>query len=304
MSNQHRSADAPSPETTPQGPPVPPLPPGITLAATPIGNLSDATFRLRSALGEADVIAAEDTRRVRALAAGLNVALRAHLISLHEHNETARLQELVDRAEAGERILVVSDAGMPTISDPGFHLVAAAASRGVGITVAPGASAPVTALALAGLPTDAFTFNGFLPRKGRDRRERLEQIAEASATQILFESPHRVAATLADLAEHCGPDRRAALARELTKLHEEVRRGTLADLAAWAEGGVRGEVVLIIGGSPHPKAADSSDSRVRSLAAEVRALADLGLRLKDAARHVAAREGVAVNALYRAATRQ
>lgn len=296
---------------------IPDLPAGITLAATPIGNLADASYRLVAALGQADVIAAEDTRRVRQLAAGLDVTLDARLIAFHDHNEDSRAPGLLDLAADGNRVLVVSDAGMPTISDPGFRLAALAAERGIPLTVLPGPSAPATALAASGIATDAFCFDGFLPRKGAHRRAALARIAREQRTSILFESPHRLAATLTDLAAACGPERHAAVARELTKLHEEVRRGPLSELADWAADGVRGEIVIVIAGAPAaagPTATAESEHSATApatpaasaldpaLIAEVKQLAALGLRTKTAAQHVASRAGVRARELYNAAT--
>lgn len=291
---------------------VPELSAGITLAATPIGNLADASYRLVAALGQADVIAAEDTRRVRQLAAGLDVTLDARLIAFHDHNEDARAPGLLDLAADGNRVLVVSDAGMPTISDPGFRLAALAAERGIPLTVLPGPSAPATALAASGIATDAFCFDGFLPRKGAHRRAALARIAREQRTSILFESPHRLADTLTDLAAACGPERHAVVARELTKLHEEIRRGPLAELADWAADGVRGEIVIVI--APAPATGESEQSATEpagpaasaldpALIAEVKQLAALGLRTKTAAHHVASRAGVRARELYNAATR-
>ncbi|MDO5727775.1 MAG: 16S rRNA (cytidine(1402)-2'-O)-methyltransferase [Bowdeniella nasicola] len=268
---------------------------GITLAATPIGNLADASPRLRAALRAADVIAAEDTRRVRQLASALEITLTARVVSYHDHNERTRL-ELLLREATTARILVVSDAGMPTIADPGYRLVAAAHQAGVAVRVIPGPSAPVAALAAAGLATDSFTFLGFLARKGRPRATQLAEIATSSHTTIIFESPTRLAATLADLVAECGGEREAAVCRELTKMHEEVRRAPLSELASWAQAGIRGEIVIVI--APAPPVTHEVDP---ALVAEVRALADLGLRLKVAAQHVAARTGVRAKSLFEAA---
>lgn len=289
---------------------TPQLSAGLTLAATPIGNLADASYRLVAALGQADVIAAEDTRRVRQLAAGLGVTLSGRIIAFHDHNEEARADELLDLAAAGQAVLVVSDAGMPTISDPGFRLAARAHERDLPLTVLPGPSAVVTALALSGIATDSFCFDGFLPRKGRRRAAALTRLAAEPRTSIIFESPHRLAATLAELAAACGPEREAAIARELTKIHEEVRRGSLIELEQWARQGVRGEIVIVIAPcssapgvgdpgitSPGPLGDEPAEPDPRFVA-EVRRLAELGLRMKIAARHVATREGINARELF------
>ena len=222
----------------------------LVLAATPIGDPHDAPPRLARLLGEADVVAAEDTRRLRRLAAALGVELRGRLVSYHEHNEQVRSADLVAAAAGGAIVLVVTDAGMPSVSDPGLRVVRAAIEAGVSVTAVPGPSAVLTALALSGLATDRFCFEGFLPRKPGERRRALEALAGERRTMVFFEAPHRVAATLADMAEVLGPDRAAALCRELTKTYEEVRREPLAVLAAGAAGGVLGEITLVVAGAP------------------------------------------------------
>ena len=226
----------------------------MVLAATPIGDPDDAPPRLARLLGEADVVAAEDTRRLRRLAAALGVELRGRLVSYHEHNEQVRSADLVAAAAGGAIVLVVTDAGMPSVSDPGLRVVRAAVEAGVSVTAVPGPSAVLTALALSGLATDRFCFEGFLPRKPGERRRALEALAGERRTMVFFEAPHRVAATLADMAEVLGPDRPAALCRELTKTYEEVRREPLAVLAAGAAGGVLGEITLVVAGAPAPAA--------------------------------------------------
>lgn len=276
---------------------IPPLAPGITFAATPIGTLADASFRLVSALEQADIIAAEDTRALRRLAAGLGVEVKAPVVAYHEHNERSVGSELVEAAARGECVVVVSDAGMPTISDPGYPLATAAHAAGVPVTVLPGPSAPATALALAGLPTDTFTFYGFLPRKGRARADRLAALAASSHTGVLFESPHRLAATLTDLVQACGGDRAAAVCRELTKVHEQVRRGSLRELADWAQAGVRGEIAVVVG-PPIPD--DAATAAVTELVAQVEELTDLGLKPKVAVKYVAERGGANARELYAA----
>lgn len=267
----------------------------VLLAATPIGDDADAPPRLIEALTTANVVAAEDTRRLLNLAGRLGITIPGKIVSLHEHNEAARADELVAAAHAGGFVVVVSDAGMPTVSDPGFRLVQAAVDGGVRVSALPGPSAVLTALAVAGIPTDRFCFEGFVPRKPGERRKALAALADEPRTMVFFESPRRVGETLQDMVEAFGPERPAALARELTKVHEEVRRGTLADLAAGAAGGVLGEVTLVVAGAP-ARTADA-DAAVE----EVLALASSGMRLKDAAAHVAARTGLARNELYRRA---
>jgi 16S rRNA (cytidine1402-2'-O)-methyltransferase len=222
----------------------------IVLVGTPIGNLGDLSPRAVKALASADVIYCEDTRHSRKLLSHAGIS-GVRLRSLHEHNEEYRIDEVIDVVGRGRVAAVVSDAGMPGISDPGSRLVAAAALAGVTVTVVPGPSAVITALVSSGLATDRFCFEGFLPRSGRERRQRLEQVAKEPRTSVMFEAPTRVAATLAHLAESCGGARLVSVARELTKLHEEVWRGTLADGAEWASSGmIRGEVVLVLEGAP------------------------------------------------------
>ncbi|MCL2516660.1 MAG: 16S rRNA (cytidine(1402)-2'-O)-methyltransferase, partial [Microbacteriaceae bacterium] len=220
----------------------------LILAATPIGNLGDATRRLVETLEAVAFVAAEDTRVAQRLLQGLGVENRPRLMALHDHNERDRAGELVALAASGD-VLLLSDAGMPTVSDPGFHAVQAAIAAGVTVTALPGPSAVLTALALSGLPTDRFAFEGFLPRKDGERGKALAALAAERRTLVFFESPNRLAASLADIATHFGAERRVAVARELTKLHEEVRRGTAAELAVWAEGGVRGEIVIVAEGA-------------------------------------------------------
>ncbi|MFC4242045.1 16S rRNA (cytidine(1402)-2'-O)-methyltransferase [Gryllotalpicola reticulitermitis] len=269
----------------------------LILAATPIGNLGDATRRLVDALSTVDVVAAEDTRVTQRLLAGLGVEHRPRLIALHDHNERDRASDLVALAAESD-VLVLSDAGMPTVSDPGFHVVQAAIAAGVTVTALPGPSAVLTALAVSGLPTDRFCFEGFLPRKEGERSRLLTSLADERRTLVFFESPNRLAASLADIAEHFGASRRVVVARELTKLHEEVRRGTAAELAAWAADGVRGEIVIVTEGAAEV---------VADLSAGVARVVELqatGIRLKDAAAEVAAATGLSRRELYETALRQ
>lgn len=219
------------------------------MVATPIGNLGDLTPRAREALLGADLIAAEDTRRTSALLAAIGISGR--LISLHDHNEASRIEGLVADLRAGKVVVLVSDAGTPLLSDPGYALVRAASAAGIDVRAIPGASALTAALSIAGLPTDRFVFEGFLPARASERRSALARLATETRTVVLFEAPHRIAAALADLAQFFGPGRRAAVARELTKLHEAVYRGTLAELAAMALADAnmaRGEITLLIEG--------------------------------------------------------
>ncbi|UUT35612.1 16S rRNA (cytidine(1402)-2'-O)-methyltransferase [Microbacterium elymi] len=266
----------------------------IILAATPIGNLGDASRRLIEALERATVIAAEDTRTTQRLLAALGVTNRPRLLALHDHNEKERAGEVVDLAREAD-VLVLSDAGMPTVSDPGYGLVAAAAAAGVPVTVIPGPSAVVTALAVSALPTDRFTFEGFLPRKDGERTQALAALAGQERTMVFFEAPSRVAATLQAMAEAFGADRPAAVCRELTKLHEEIARGTLGELAAWAAEGVRGELVVVVGGAA-PRRVAFADAVTQLLE-----LTRSGTRLKDAAAEVSELTGHSRRELYQAA---
>ncbi|AEW94508.1 MULTISPECIES: 16S rRNA (cytidine(1402)-2'-O)-methyltransferase [Streptomycetaceae] len=224
----------------------------LVLAGTPIGDPADAPPRLAAELAAADVIAAEDTRRLRRLTAALGVAPAGRIVSYFEGNESARTPELVAALAGGERVVLVTDAGMPSVSDPGYRLVAACVAQGIEVTAVPGPSAVLTALAVSGLPVDRFCFEGFLPRKAGERLARLREVAGERRTLVYFEAPHRLADALAAMAEVFGADRRAAVCRELTKTYEEVRRGPLAELAEWAEGGVRGEITVVVEGAPEP----------------------------------------------------
>ena len=266
----------------------------IILAATPIGNLGDASRRLVEALGRVEVIAAEDTRTTIQLLSALGIENRPRLIALHDHNETAKAAEVVELARDTD-VLVLSDAGMPTVSDPGYALVVAAAAAGVTVTALPGPSAVLMALAVSGLPTDRFVFEGFLPRKGR--LAALRTLASEPRTLVFFESPHRIGDALADLATAFGPERRAAVCRELTKLHEEVARGTLAELAERFADGARGEIALVVAGAPPASASlDDGVARVLQLVAD-------GVRLREASTEVAEVTGLGRRELYEAALR-
>ena len=276
----------------------------IVLAATPIGDARDASSRLAELLASADLIAAEDTRRAQRLAAELGVRMGGRIVSNFDQNEAARAGELVDAAIAGATVLVITDAGMPSVSDPGYRVVDEAVRRDVQVSVVPGPSAALAALAISGLPSDRFSFEGFLPRKAGERAARIAELAADPRTLILFEAPHRLAACLAALADGLGADRRAVACRELTKTYEEVRRGTLAELAAWAEPGVRGEVTLVVSGA--------SGERRRELAGLataddwIRAVAELeqeGETRKEAIAQVAKAAGVPRREVYDAVVR-
>lgn len=267
----------------------------LVLAATPLGDSRDASPRLVDALATADVIAAEDTRRTRALAAALGATLTGKVVSFYDAVETSRIAGLVAAIEQGQTVLLVTDAGMPSVSDPGFRLVAACVEKDLPVTCLPGPSAVTTALALSGLPCERFCFEGFAPRKDGERRRFFAALDGEPRTAVFFESPHRIAATLATAAEVLGADRRAAVCRELTKTYEEVRRGGLGELAEWAADGLRGEITVVVAGAQPRK------KEIGDLVEEVRRLADEGMRLKDAAAQVATAHGVSKKALYDAA---
>ncbi len=261
----------------------------LVLAGTPIGDVADAPPRLAAELAAAEVIAAEDTRRLRRLTQALGVHTTGRVVSYFEGNEAARTPELADALEAGARVLLVTDAGMPSVSDPGYRLVAAAVERGVKVTAVPGPSAVLTALAVSGLPVDRFCFEGFLPRKGGERRSRLREVADERRTLVYFEAPHRLDDTLAAMTEVFGADRRAAVCRELTKTYEEVRRGPLEDLAAWAADGVRGEITIVVEGAPET---GPQDLGPEELVRRVHVREEAGERRKEAIAAVAAETGL------------
>lgn len=270
----------------------------LWLVGTPIGNLGDLTHRARDTLAGADVIACEDTRRTRALLSHLGIEGK-RLVSFFEGNEERRIPELLSLLRDGRQVAVVTDAGMPAVSDPGYRLVAACAEEGLPVDVAPGPSAAMAALVLSGLPTDRFAFEGFLPRRPGPRKARLRELAGDPRTVVLFESPRRVASLLAEAAHVLGADRPAAVARELTKVHQEVVRGTLAELAErFRAGEVRGEVVVVIGGAPPARAPDLPD-----LARQVEALVADGLPRREAARRVAEAAGASRREVYEASLR-
>ncbi len=267
----------------------------LILAGTPIGNLDDASPALRAALASADLIAAEDTRRLHSLLGRLELTTSAKVISYFDGNEASRVDELLRAIADGAQVVVVSDAGMPTVSDPGYRVVVAAIAAGYPISVVPGPSAVLVALALSGLPTDRFCFEGFLPRKGEQRRRRLAELATESRTMVFFEAPHRLSEFLEDARGAFGDDRPAAVSRELTKTYEETKRGPLAQLAAWAAGGVRGEITVVVAGTVAPElsVADAVELVGERIAA--------GEPLSAAVAAVATETGVARKALYAAA---
>ncbi|HEX7308698.1 16S rRNA (cytidine(1402)-2'-O)-methyltransferase [Lentzea sp.] len=270
----------------------------LVLAATPLGDVRDASPRLVEALETAGVIAAEDTRRLHGLATALQVRPSGRVVSFYDQVETSRLPGLLEAIRNGETVLLVTDAGMPSVSDPGFRLVAACVEQDLKVTCLPGPSAVTTALALSGLPSDRFAFDGFPPRKSGERKRWFAPLATEQRTVVFFEAPHRLAATLADAVEVLGPDRSAAVCRELTKKYEEVVRGTLAELAEWAVEGARGEITVVLGPAPVEEKPD-----LDVLVAEVRQRVADGERMKSAAAEVAEAAGVSKKTLYDAAVR-
>ncbi|MEO9138889.1 MAG: 16S rRNA (cytidine(1402)-2'-O)-methyltransferase [Jatrophihabitans sp.] len=255
----------------------------VILAATPLGRSGDASTRLREALATTPVIAAEDTRRLHRLCADLGVTTTGRIVSFFDANEAGRVAGLVADLHAGLDVLVVTDAGMPSVSDPGYRLVAAAIADGLAVTCLPGPSAVTTALAMSGLPVDRFCFEGFLPRKAGERRSALDALADEPRTLVFFEAPHRLPDALVDLVAAFGALRPAAVCRELTKTHEEVVRGPLAELVAWAKNGVRGEITLVVAGAPRRKDALSP----ADLADEVARRESAGQPRKEAIAEVA-----------------
>ena len=247
----------------------------LLIGATPLGQPADASKRLIGALATAEVVAAEDTRRVRTLARALDVTISGRVVSLFDQNEQSRVPALLADIAAGATVLLVSDAGTPLINDPGYRLVTACVAAGVTVSCLPGPSAVTTALAVSGLPTDRFCFEGFAPRKAAARRDWLAGLATEARTAVFFESPRRLPECLRDACAHLGGERRAVVCRELTKTHEEIRRGTLAELADWAAGGVLGEITVVLAGATRP-------ADVHALVAEVDALVAGGMRVKDA----------------------
>jgi 16S rRNA (cytidine1402-2'-O)-methyltransferase len=271
----------------------------LVLAATPIGRVEDASPRLAAELASADVVAAEDTRRLRRLTTALGIELRGRVVSYFEGNERARTASLVDALVAGERVVLVTDAGMPGVSDPGYRLVAAAVEREVTVTSVPGPSAVLSALAVSGLPVDRFCFEGFLPRKTGERARRLAELGAEERTLVFFEAPHRTAATLTAMADAFGAERRGAVCRELTKTHEEVHRATLGELVDWAEPGVRGEVTIVVAGADRPEAVTDPMTLATLVAQEE----GEGVPRRDAIVEVARRSGVPKRVVYDAVHR-
>ncbi|GAA4593476.1 16S rRNA (cytidine(1402)-2'-O)-methyltransferase [Actinoplanes octamycinicus] len=268
----------------------------MILVGAPLGNIGDASARLREVLATADVIAAEDTRRLARLVKDLDVAVRGRVVSYFEGNDDRRTPELVEALAGGATVAVITDGGMPSVSDPGYRLVRAALDAGHPVTAAPGPSAVTTALALSGLPSDRFVFEGFLPRTGSNRRSRLRELAAEPRTLVFFEAPHRITGALADLAATFGADRPGAVCRELTKTYEEIRRGTLAELAEWAAAGEpRGEITLVVGGAPAGPAERPDDDELRAAVARREAAGD---SRRDAIQAVADQYGLKKRDVY------
>jgi 16S rRNA (cytidine1402-2'-O)-methyltransferase len=266
----------------------------LILAATPIGNLSDASARLIEHLGTSKFIAAEDTRTLLKLARGLGVKLDAKLFSLHEHNEAERVSQLLEIA-ATEDVLVVSDAGTPTVSDPGFVLVRAAIEAGIDVTIIPGPSAVLSALAVSGLPTDRFSFEGFLPRKSGERKKLFQSLLLETRTMVFFESPHRIDDSLKDALSVFGETRQASVSRELTKKFEQTIRGTLPELLEWSANPTKGELVLVIAGNTE---ATTTSASLEDLLAEVEKSRSEGLSLKQSVAKVADKHSLSKSDLY------
>jgi 16S rRNA (cytidine1402-2'-O)-methyltransferase len=268
----------------------------LVLVGAPLGNIGDASTRLRDVLSSAHVVAAEDTRRLARLARDLDITITGRVVSYFEGNEERRTPDLLDALRDGAVVAVVTDGGMPSVSDPGYRLVRAALDAGVAVTSAPGPSAVTTALALSGLPCDRFCFEGFLPRTGGGRRSRLRALAAEERTLVFFEATHRIAGALTDLAAAFGADRPAAVCRELTKTYEEIRRGTLAELAAWAaDGETRGEITVVVGGAPAGDRPRPADDELR---AAVAAREAAGESRRDAITAVAAEFGLRRREVY------
>jgi 16S rRNA (cytidine1402-2'-O)-methyltransferase len=266
----------------------------LVLAGTPIGRVEDAPPRLASELAAADVVAAEDTRRLKRLTSDLGIEVSGRIVSYFEGNEQGRTPQLLEALESGQRVVLVTDAGMPSVSDPGYRLVVAAVEAGIEVTSVPGPSAVLTALAVSGLPVDRFCFEGFLPRKAGERSRRLDVLADEPRTMVFFEAPHRTEAALQAMSDAFGADRPAAVCRELTKTHEEVRRDTLGNLTAWASAGVRGEVTIVVSGASGEAATTDPDT-LRALVASEEAA---GVTRKQAIADVARRSGVPKRVVY------
>ncbi len=272
----------------------------LILAATPLGNILDASLRLKQTLEQADLIAAEDTRRARRLFADLELDVKAPIISLFEDNEIERIPEIIEKLKNGAKVVVISDAGTPAISDPGYRLVNAAIDEKILITVIPGPSAVLSALVLSGLPTDRFIFEGFIAKKGKERTEFLNNLGNENKTVILFESPRRTLQTLKDIQEIIGDDRKAAVVREISKTYEEVIRGTIKELVNWAiDTEVLGEITLVIAGLETTARKQVDEQAVK----RVRQLVDAGSSFKDAVQEVSTQQGLSRRELYEASLR-
>ena len=272
----------------------------LILAATPLGNILDASPRLKETLEQADLIAAEDTRRAKRLFADLNLEIKAPVISLFEENEIVKIPDIIEKLKSGLKVVVISDAGTPAISDPGYRLVAKAIEENISITVIPGPSAVLSALVLSGLPTDRFSFEGFIARKGKERTEILNNLNTQSRTMVIFESPRRTLQTLQDIQEIVGDDRKAAVVREISKTYEEVIRGSLKELVTWANSKeVLGEITLVIAGVENTGKKEVDDQAI----AEVKQLIAAGSSFKDAVQEVSTQRGLSRRELYEASLR-
>ncbi|MCX6458440.1 MAG: 16S rRNA (cytidine(1402)-2'-O)-methyltransferase [Actinobacteria bacterium] len=272
----------------------------LILAATPLGNILDASPRLKETLEQADLIAAEDTRRAKRLFADLNLEIKAPVISLFEENEIEKITEIIEKLKNGLKVVVISDAGTPAISDPGYRLVTKAIEENISITVIPGPSAVLSALVLSGLPTDRFSFEGFIARKGKERTEILNNLNTQSRTMVIFESPRRTLQTLQDIQELVGDDRKAAVVREISKTYEEVIRGSLKELVAWANSKeVLGEITLVIAGVENTGKKEVDDEAL----GEVKQLIAAGSSFKDAVQEVSTQRGLSRRELYEASLR-
>ena len=272
----------------------------LILAATPLGNILDASPRLKETLEQADLIAAEDTRRAKRLFADLNLEIKAPVISLFEENEIEKIPDIIEKLKSGLKVVVISDAGTPAISDPGYRLVTKAIEENISITVIPGPSAVLSALVLSGLPTDRFSFEGFIARKGKERIEILNNLNTQSRTMVIFESPRRTLQTLQDIQEIVGDDRKAAVVREISKTYEEVIRGSLKELVTWANSKeVLGEITLVIAGVENTGKKEVDDQAI----AEVKQLIAAGSSFKDAVQEVSTQRGLSRRELYEASLR-
>ncbi len=272
----------------------------LILAATPLGNILDASPRLKQTLEQADLIAAEDTRRAKRLFADLNLEITAPVISLFEENEIEKIPDIIEKLKNGAKVVVISDAGTPAISDPGYRLVSAAIAENISITVIPGPSAVISALVLSGLPTDRFSFEGFIARKGKERTEILNNLNTQSRTMVLFESPRRTSQTLEDIQEIVGPDRKAAVVREISKTYEEVIRGSIKELVTWANSKeVLGEITLVVAGIENVGKKEVDEEAINN----VKRLVDAGSSFKDAVQEVSTQRGLSRRELYEASLR-